>query len=97
MRPVPQLSADRWRTLSPYLDQALDLIGEQRDGWLASLATRDAALAADLQSLLAEYQDLQASRFLEDAVPQAHRDRARHLLEHALANGLRVEIARNRS
>jgi hypothetical protein len=94
---VRQLSADRWRTLSPYLDQALYLTGEQRAAWLASIATRDAALAADLESLLVEHQDLQESRFLETAVPQAYRDRARHLLAEAIANGPRVQKARTRS
>jgi hypothetical protein len=87
---VGQLSADRWRTLSPCLDQALDMTGEQRAAWLASIATRDAALAADLDSLLVEHQHLQQSGFLENAVPQAYRDRARHLLAEAIANGPRV-------
>jgi hypothetical protein len=91
---VVQLSADRWRTLSPYLDRALDMTSEKRAVWLASIATDDATLAADLESLLAEHQDLQASRFLENAVPRAHSDRARHLLQEALVNGLRVQRTR---
>src|ERR1041385_4533058 len=65
---MPPLSAERWRALSPYLDQALDLEDDKRGAWLASIFARDAALAADLQMLLRERDTVQQSRFLERAV-----------------------------
>jgi hypothetical protein len=63
--------ADRWRALSPYLDEVLDIPREERTAWLASLQARDATLAADLRTLLAEQDVVEESHFLErDAVPQ---------------------------
>jgi serine/threonine protein kinase len=62
------ISPDRWRTLSPHLDEALEMETAERDAWLASLRTVDPALAADLASLLTEHETLHASRFLERAV-----------------------------
>ena len=59
------LSADRWRALSPYLDQALDLTAEEREPWLDTLRQTDPALAAELQSLLVERDALNESGFLE--------------------------------
>jgi eukaryotic-like serine/threonine-protein kinase len=56
----------RWQRISPLLDQVLDLIPGQREGWLAALRTTDAALAADLETLLVEHRLLDAERFLED-------------------------------
>jgi eukaryotic-like serine/threonine-protein kinase len=63
------LSADRWRALSPYLDEALEIDEDKRPAWLASIFARDAALAADLQMLLWEREAVQESRFLERAIP----------------------------
>jgi serine/threonine-protein kinase len=59
------IPAERWRALSPYLDEALDLTTEERLPWLDSLRRDDPALAADLQSLLAERDALNDSGFLE--------------------------------
>ena len=61
----PPLSPDRWRTLSPYLDEALGMSRDRRAAWLEAIRTADAVLAADLERLLAELGDLQNSRFLE--------------------------------
>ncbi len=69
MTPVSSLSPDRWRVLSPYLDDALAMTDERRAAWLAAISAGDAALAAELQSLLAEHESVQHARFLEDAVP----------------------------
>jgi serine/threonine protein kinase len=66
---VPPLSPDRWRALSPYLDEALTLTGDRRAAWLAALSARDATLGADLQSLLAEHDDVLESVFLERDTP----------------------------
>ena len=68
---MPPLSADRWRTLSPFLDEALEIANGERAAWLASIRARDPVLAADLQLLLAEHDALDESRFLEGAVPLA--------------------------
>ena len=59
------ISAERWRALNPYLDEALDLTAEERQPWLDRLRRDDPALAADLQSLLAERDGLNDSGFLE--------------------------------
>ena len=63
------LSPDRWRALSPYLDEALALTRDRRATWLAAIGARDAALGADLESLLAEHEALQESGFMERALP----------------------------
>src|SRR6185436_3293212 len=64
------VDADRWRVLSPYLDEALEIPRENRAAWLASLDARDAELAAELRSLLTEQDLVEESHFLErDAVP----------------------------
>ena len=70
---MPPINPERWRVLSPYLDQALDVAADERGAWLASLSSRDAALAADLRAILGPQPELQHSRFLERAVldPQA--------------------------
>jgi serine/threonine protein kinase/tetratricopeptide (TPR) repeat protein len=68
---MPPLSSERWRAINPYLDDALELASEEREAWLAAIDARDPALAADLRSLLAEHDALQASHFLERAVPSA--------------------------
>ena len=51
---MPPLSAERWRAISPYLDQALDLPTADRAAWLESICARDAGLAVDLQTILAD-------------------------------------------
>jgi serine/threonine protein kinase/tetratricopeptide (TPR) repeat protein len=66
---VPQLSPERWRVLSPYLDEALELAGDGRAAWLSSIRARDAALGAELEMLLAEHDDVQKSGFLENRIP----------------------------
>jgi eukaryotic-like serine/threonine-protein kinase len=65
---MPPINPDRWRVLSPYLDEALDIAADQRSAWLASISTRDAALAADLHTILAQYQAVNETHFLERAV-----------------------------
>jgi len=70
---MPPINPERWRVLSPFLDQALELSAEDRGAWLAALSARDAALAADLHTLLGRQPGVTQSRFLERAVldPQA--------------------------
>src|SRR4029079_5809556 len=63
------LTADRWRTLSPYLDEALEIPTRDRGAWLESIFARDPAIARDLQKLLAERDLLHESSFLEGTAP----------------------------
>ena len=77
---MPPVSPDRWRVLSPYLDEALEIPTERRAAWLASIRARDVALAADLQSMLDEQQVVHQSRFLERTVLDP-----RMTLPHSLA------------
>ena len=62
---MPPFSSERWRALSPYIDEALGITKDRRAGWLAAIGAHDPMLAADLASLLAEYDEVQASHFLE--------------------------------
>jgi eukaryotic-like serine/threonine-protein kinase len=60
---------ERWRIVSPYLDRALEMDGEERDRWLASLRAENPALAADLETLLEEGGAAGQERFLESTGP----------------------------
>jgi eukaryotic-like serine/threonine-protein kinase len=60
------LSADRWLRLSPLLDEAFDLDGDQRRAFIARLASTAPDLAHDLQALLDAGDG--AGDFLERAV-----------------------------
>ena len=59
----PSSADDRWQRLSPHLDRALELSGEERAAWLASPAREDPALAADLETLLEEHDALSEKGF----------------------------------
>src|SRR5687767_11572207 len=77
---MPRISPDRWRVLSPYLDEALDIPADGRAAWLASLSAKDAALAAELRGILAQHQNVHDSGFLERTVLDP-----RTALRHTLA------------
>jgi serine/threonine protein kinase len=63
-------TSDRWRILSPYLDEVLDITGQdERAAWLSALGARDHALAAEIRDLLAEHRALAEARFLEWGTP----------------------------
>jgi serine/threonine-protein kinase len=66
---MARVDPDRWRALDAYLDEALDLPPGARAGWLATLAGRDATLAAELRSLLDEQEAVQESDFLTGTLP----------------------------
>jgi serine/threonine protein kinase/Tfp pilus assembly protein PilF len=68
---MPPISPDRWRALSPYLDEALDLEADQRTTWLASISVRDAALGGELTTMLAEHEVAHHTGFLDGAVLDA--------------------------
>src|SRR6476620_2668407 len=65
---MPPVDPARWRELSPYLDEALDLPADARASWLAPLSARDAVLAADLHALLDEHTAADENRFLAGSV-----------------------------
>ena len=69
---MPHVSPERWRVLSPYLDEALEIPAAQREAWLASIQARDISLAADLRAMLQEHRSLDSARFLEHAVLDPH-------------------------
>jgi serine/threonine-protein kinase len=81
---VPSLTRDRWRALSPYLDEALEMATEARSAWLSALRGRDPALAADLGVLLAEHDAVSASGFLERPLPLLERGRHQSLAGQVL-------------
>ncbi|HEX6738252.1 MAG TPA: serine/threonine-protein kinase [Vicinamibacteria bacterium] len=61
------IDPDRWRVLSPILDEAMEQHGLAREAWLASLRARDRDLAAEVQSLLDELGRVEQEGFLEQS------------------------------
>jgi serine/threonine protein kinase/tetratricopeptide (TPR) repeat protein len=61
------LNPDPWQILSPYLDQALTLSGEERARWLESLRADDPVLAGQVQELLREQQEAEQAGFLNQS------------------------------
>ncbi len=61
------LSPDQWQQVEPYLDEALEMVPEQRAAWLLSLREKDAGLASVLQALLEKQQQLRQEGFLESS------------------------------
>ncbi len=62
---MPLPDPDRWREISPFLDEALELADDERARFLAALRDHDPALALELQTLIAEHRLLAAEGFLE--------------------------------
>jgi eukaryotic-like serine/threonine-protein kinase len=56
--------ADRWPEISARLDEALDLNPDARSVWLADLATREPAIAAQVRACLAALEHLDQQDFL---------------------------------
>jgi eukaryotic-like serine/threonine-protein kinase len=59
------VKSGRWRLVSPHLDQALELSGEERQRYLEVIASEDPVIAADLERLLGEEPALRAEKYLE--------------------------------
>ncbi len=59
------LSPQRWREISPYLDQALSLSEEERGPWLEALQAGNPEIAALLQQLLDSHRSASRAGFLE--------------------------------
>lgn len=60
------LSPDRWKRLSPHLDDALAMTDEERSAWLWSLRAKDPVLAGELERLLGEHRLVAEEAFLEE-------------------------------
>jgi serine/threonine-protein kinase len=60
---------EQWRSISAYLDQALELEEPERAQWLAALAQNDPAMAALLSRVLAEREQEGFSHFLAGPTP----------------------------
>lgn len=56
---------ERLRVVSPYIDRALELTGDERVAWLESVRSGDAGLAEDIEALLEEHTALQLEGFLD--------------------------------
>jgi len=66
------LTPEQWQEVSPYLDEVLEIVSEQRAAWLLSLSQKNARLAAMVQALLDEQQQFKARRVLGE-IPAACR------------------------
>jgi serine/threonine protein kinase len=62
---VGRFSAEQWKEISPYLDQALDLESAERGRWLTELSALKPGLADDLRLLLATHHAIDEVQFLE--------------------------------
>jgi eukaryotic-like serine/threonine-protein kinase len=62
---VITLSPERWREVSPYLDEALSIPEGERTVWLESFRTERPDLVKFLEELLEEHQSLSQTQFLE--------------------------------
>lgn len=59
------LSPDRWREVSPYLDEALSLPEDKRESWLNSFRVQRPEIAKLVEDLLKEHRSLSDEQFLE--------------------------------
>jgi serine/threonine protein kinase len=60
------LNRDQWQILSPYLDDALEMTGEERSVWLSSLRASNSGLADQLEELFEEHRVLSEEGFLDE-------------------------------
>src|SRR5262245_39020005 len=56
--------AGQWQRIAPYLDQALDLQGDERERWLSELAAHHPDIADAVRKLVQEHGELQQRGFL---------------------------------
>src|SRR5262249_44368422 len=63
---MSEMDPVRWRELSVFLNQALDLPGTDRLAWLEKLRSQHPRVADELKPLLGRLDSLERSRFLED-------------------------------
>ena len=65
---MANLDSDRWRQVSPYLDEALELGPSAREPWLADLDKRLPEIARELRELLNLHAAVRRNRFLEKSL-----------------------------
>jgi serine/threonine protein kinase len=65
---MPPISPERWRILSPYLDEALEIPTQERAAWLAAIDASDPSIVVDLKAMLAEHLVVHDSHFMERSV-----------------------------
>ncbi|HET9696815.1 MAG TPA: protein kinase [Terriglobales bacterium] len=65
---MPGLRPDEWQALSPQLEKALDMTGEERVEWLSFLRKENPGQADQLERLLDQHQALERENFLNDRV-----------------------------
>jgi serine/threonine protein kinase/Tfp pilus assembly protein PilF len=63
------ITSNRWQSLSPYLDKALEMPEQERSVWLSSLRAEDPDLAREINKLLQEYIAASQEQYLEKSVP----------------------------
>jgi eukaryotic-like serine/threonine-protein kinase len=86
------IDKSRWQALSPLLDDLLDSEPQIRERKLQELAARDADVAAELRSLLAEHAAIDQAGFLDHTIlnPQAGLEGQvvdRYTLDHQIGEG----------
>lgn len=63
-------SPDSWHSISPWLDEVLDLPRSARPSWLQQLQGRDPRAAQAIAAWLLEYDVMEAGAFLENRTPR---------------------------
>ena len=69
---MPAIPPDRWRRLSPYLDEVLDVADDERPAWVQALRVRDETLASDVEAMLAGRAIADGANFLSGAAIAGH-------------------------
>jgi serine/threonine protein kinase len=65
---MPALTPEQWQEISPYLDEVLEIVPEQRAEWLLALSEKDTRLASMVRKLLDEQQQIKQEGFLEKSL-----------------------------
>src|SRR5262245_45543696 len=63
---MSQSDGKSWKTISAYLETALELSSDERAAWLASLRTENPGGAEQVADWLAEFDSMRSAGFLED-------------------------------
>jgi len=83
---------NNWARLAPYLDQALDLAGDERTTWLKQLEQTDSEAARDVRILLGKLENLNRMGYLEGSPLQSEgMDGAMPALQRMVRERVEVE------